>query len=351
MGEALDTSLLRGFSFACRPDCGLCCYTTPAVTGAERQKLLQIAPETEFRAGPAGTPVLAARPDGGACGLLDGTRCRLHAARPLTCREFPLTVHVLDRAQVSVVLSCPGVDLERAVRSRGRPDASAPPQGLDGELRATEQAVREADLDRWLARTRERLRRLERKGRREGWWEPPEEARRRCLGRLPTDLPGPPALDDLPDAAAPLETLPLYWDPREGVVAWRRGADGGIERLRLREAGGARGRLGLYPGPERAPVLSDEARGALEWYLRYWLGRDQLLGEALAAVRAGEATRLGEAMDAELRRVAAQTLLAAGLHRAEQGESPDRLGLDDLLFGIRATDMDRLDQPTIGVRL
>ena len=106
----VDVSGLSGFSYACRPGCGLCCYAEPLVTPAEKPPLLRIVPSAEF-VSRGRFEFLGSHSEGGACRLLEGNRCRAHAARPSPCREFPLTAHVGVRLQATVVLTCPGVDL------------------------------------------------------------------------------------------------------------------------------------------------------------------------------------------------------------------------------------------------
>ena len=91
--EPIDVSLLSGFAFACRPDCGLCCFTSPRVDAEDAERLRAVAPDA--RIVPRGRErCVAARPDGGACQFLTQLRCRVHEVRPAPCREFPISVHV-----------------------------------------------------------------------------------------------------------------------------------------------------------------------------------------------------------------------------------------------------------------
>ncbi|HTT15724.1 MAG TPA: YkgJ family cysteine cluster protein, partial [Thermoplasmata archaeon] len=113
----LDVALVQGFSFACRPDCGLCCFASPRISPGEQHALRVVAPQATF-VGRGRDRYLSARPDGGACQFLANLRCGVHAQRPAPCREFPITVHLGERLQASVVLSCPGLDLRRLTDSR-----------------------------------------------------------------------------------------------------------------------------------------------------------------------------------------------------------------------------------------
>ncbi|MCI4354163.1 MAG: YkgJ family cysteine cluster protein, partial [Thermoplasmata archaeon] len=140
-GAALDTDLVAGFAFACRPDCGLCCYAAPSLREGELGALLAILPSfTTDRDHPGQIP---SRADGGACSMLVRNRCSVHAARPGPCAEFPLSSHLSDRIQVSVVLSCPGLRLD-ALRGPAVPRDGAAPRidtSLSSELEAVRRAV------------------------------------------------------------------------------------------------------------------------------------------------------------------------------------------------------------------
>ncbi|MCI4345014.1 MAG: YkgJ family cysteine cluster protein, partial [Thermoplasmata archaeon] len=111
-GTAFDRTLLDGFDFACRPGCALCCYGSPAVSAVEAHQLLSIRPETELLPASQGFEQLPCRPDGGACVFLASEQCTVREARPFPCRSFPVGVHIGARLQASLVLGCPGVNVE-----------------------------------------------------------------------------------------------------------------------------------------------------------------------------------------------------------------------------------------------
>jgi Fe-S-cluster containining protein len=340
----LDLSLLRGFAYACRPGCGLCCYAEPAVTPSERRTLEARFPKLAFVAG-SRTDRIAAAPDGGACRLLDGTVCRGHALRPATCRRFPLAVHVGLRAQATVVLTCPGVELSGLRGYRG-PTGAADPVGFDAESRAA-RASAGSGLPRAIAEATRRRHRLARRFAEAGRWAEDSEVRER-LGR---ELPWPSS-SDLPGEVAPsrddgLELLPLVFVGRP--TPWAIGsAPMGAELLELRPSGGAREVTGAVPLPEEPPRVAPAARELLEGYLRYWLERDAFFGIVHLAMAGSDEGTVNEWAEAELRRITATVLTRAHLLDAALGRSSQALGDDSILLGIRATDQDLLDRPTWG---
>ncbi|MGD0718847.1 MAG: YkgJ family cysteine cluster protein [Thermoplasmata archaeon] len=341
----IETSLLRGFRFACRPDCGLCCYAEPRVETTERAALVQILPETAFRtAGP--NAFLAARPNGGACQFLDGQRCRAHALRPHPCREYPLTVHVGRRLQAAVVLSCPGLDLAPLLHDERTGDL-APPEGLSDELEAL-LARRGPTTARRLADAARRGRRVERILTEERRWQPDEVVRRDLVDHLP--LPG---REDFPVEEPPakdqgLSSLPLFFDGRPGPVAIASGL-GGWEMVELAPAGGGR-TLDLVVPPAQPPLLTSDAERLLEGYLQHWLRRDAFLAAVQLEMLEGAEGSVTEWARASLRALGALTV-ARGSSRAKlTGRDGARLSDVDVAAGIRAVDQDGLDRPTWGDR-
>lgn len=343
----LDTSLLAGLRYACLPDCGLCCYAEPLVELSEKVGLLRIAPEIEFVAR-GRFEFLRSSPEGGACQLLAGHRCRAHAVRPGPCREYPLSGYVGFRLQAVAVLACPGIDLTFLDGYRG-PESAPPPQGLDSELAALLARI-SGSVGRRLEESRRRRRQVSRALAVDGRWVDELAVRRQLRERLPV-----PQDDDFPPWAPPsqedgLELLPLVFDEREGPIAFAARREG-WELLELRPAGGVENSLGVAPPPDRLPLLSEEAWRVLAGYLRYWLERDQLFGFVhleMAENRHGDVT---DCVAADLRQIAAIAIsrahVLASLCRGKVGP----LAGTDLHQGIRATDQDLLDRRTWGTRL
>jgi Fe-S-cluster containining protein len=343
----VDLGLLRGFRYACRPGCGLCCFAEPRCSPEERTRLLRIAPLAELGEGDEGG-FLVARGDGGACGLLRDLSCVAHDARPHPCREFPVTVHVGERAQVSVVLSCPGVELSGLAPTDDR-DTLPDPAGFDGELGSALDRLEQLtapELEHNRRRHRHAIRLLERDGR----WQEESEVREELRRELPRPGAGDFPAEDPPAQEDGLEYLPLFYAGRPGPVALATGL-GGWELLELRAEGGVRTHLGVVPPPDRPPPLDAAADALLRAYLRYHLERDAFLAGVVHELAAGGEGDVRERATLELRALGA-TVVSRALVRAKLGRDPrGPLTAADLADGIRATDQEALDRPTWGFRL
>jgi hypothetical protein len=295
--------------------------------------------------------VVGSRPRGGACFFLTSASCRCHSNRPFPCAEFPLTVHVGARVQTSVVLSCPGIALDRLDDWSDGSGVSEPPIGLDAELVRVRDELRSAADRGFLSKASARRQALERRLTRSGLWHAEDDVRRSLRGHLPL-----PSSDDFPPkdllpASARLEELPLFHDERHGIVALRRHG-GGIELLSLRESGGIDQRLGIYGIPSEPPPMSDDGRRLLRGYLSYCLERDETFGVAYARLLAGLREPLVSLVADDLREIGTQVLTRALWRRELDGTpSGSALARSDVEKGIRATDMDFLDRPTAGLRL
>ncbi len=342
----VNIELLRGFGFTCRDDCGLCCYAEPRLRAREKPALLRIAPAAQIVAHDA-AEFLAARPDGGACQFLLDRRCRVHAARPSPCREFPVTVHLGTRLQASLVLSCPGLELGPLREWRGGP--ARPVHGLATEVAAVRERVEPSTARRIAEATRRRAR-LARQLAEEGRWQEEDDVRARVAADVPfptrAEFPveAPPAADD------GLEALPLFYDARPGPVALANGI-GGWHLLELRESGGVERTIAVVPPPEAPPDLTSEGRTVLEGYLRYWLARDALFGIVQLAMLESDEGDVEEWIRGELAAIGALVLARADVRlRARAGEARP-LGAFEVQEGIRASDQDLLDRTGWGDRL
>jgi len=342
----VDLELLRGFRFRCRPDCGLCCYAAPRVEPSEQARLLQIAPETVL-VGSGTDRYLGARPRGGACQFLDAHRCRVHAARPHPCREFPLTVHLGRRLQASIVLSCPGIDLAGLLAPASALDPE-PPSGLDEELSAVRERLG-LETARRLSTTARRGRKVEKSLSAEGRWQDDVSVRRVLRDRVPLPTAGEFPVHDPPEASDGLDRLPLFFDRRSGPLGFARGL-GGWEVVEIAATGGAEPR-GVFVPPERLPRLEAGAAGLLEGYLRYSLDRDAFLAAVHIDMLDGDEGSVTEWVADELRELGAMVLARAVVRSKLHGVDRTALSAADVEDGIRATDQDWLDRPTWGDRL
>ena len=210
----------------------------PRSGGSEKGALLQLVPNAVF-VERKGDSLLSSRPDGGACQLLAENRCRGHAARPSVCREFPLTAHVGERVQATVVLTCPGVELAGLLGYQG-PGSAGASTGFDTELLALigrAQTTPRTTFDSGGRRRRRLARHLESEGR----WEPEPEVRESLRRDLPRFGPEQFPVEDPPSADDGLEHLPLVFGGRPGPIALG-AALGGWELLELASGGALHGR-------------------------------------------------------------------------------------------------------------
>ena len=345
-----DFRLVGGFRFRCLPGCGLCCYTAPAVAPSERSRLIQLDPEVPLQERPGGWSNIASRPDGGACHFLRGERCGCHAVRPVTCAEFPLTVHVAERAQVAVVLTCPGVDLSPLTRWGDGATPGDPHRDLASEVEAIIQEVARAEAAGELRLAASRRRQVERRLGRAGRWQSEEEVRGLLRARVARLIPSEIAAGEYPDEEEELEMLPMFFEPTKGRVVWR-AHPAGVEFLTLRETGGIESHLEVLDPPARSPGLATDATTLLEGYLQYLLDRDSTIGMAYERMMSGAIGLPDEIVGMDLRFIAGQVLRMATLRRALVTGTRGALTLGDIENGIRATDMDILDRPTVGLRL
>lgn len=345
-----DYQLVAGFRFRCLPGCGLCCYTTPAVAPLERAPLIQLDPEVPFRDLSGGWAQIQSRPEGGACYFLRSERCRCHDVRPATCGEFPLTVHVSARIQVSVVLTCPGVELT-AMAGRGTGESSRSlSSDLRDEVARVEAEIRRAGEEGQLQGAIRRRRATERRLEQRGLWQPESEVRERLRPQLERYLPSTLPELEPPEEPVLLESMPLFYDPAFGRVAWVP-HPAGVEFLSLREEGGIGRHLGVLALPTQAPEIAGPARRLLIAYLGYVLERDATFGAAYDHLLRNGSELPEETVASDLAGVAEQVVRLSVLRRALTTDRRGALTVQDVEQGIRATDMDLLDRPTVGLRL
>jgi Fe-S-cluster containining protein len=343
--DMLDVSLLGGIEFACRPDCGLCCYATPAVTTVERSALLQIEPEATFLTGERDAAYIAGRPGGGACQFLSHQRCSVHTARPFPCAVFPVIVHAGDRFQASAVLSCPGVSLSWPAFGPDGGRTRDHPRGLATEMRHAEERCRSSSGKQALATARRSGRRVARVLEQDGRWVPTAEVRQALRGRISLPQSSDFPVEDPPSLEEGEELLPLFFDARAGPLAIA-GHAGGWQLVELREEGGVRAWLGVWPPPTRMPPLEEAAERLLRSYLGYWLERDALFGFVHAAmIEEPSGDDVVARTVQELHWIGATVVARARIRASAAGRTSPTLTAPDIDHGIRATDADLLDRP------
>ncbi|MDD1769850.1 MAG: YkgJ family cysteine cluster protein, partial [Methanomassiliicoccales archaeon] len=105
----LDLSELSGRKFVCLDNCQLCCLCQPELLEDEERFFKRNFPDRVVsRRTPHRHTALAMKQGGGPCIFLDGGRCAVYQQRPHYCRAFPFHIHLSDRAQVELDLSCRG---------------------------------------------------------------------------------------------------------------------------------------------------------------------------------------------------------------------------------------------------
>ena len=343
-----DDRLLRGFRFACRPGCGLCCYTQPRL---DREELARLRADREVPLRRDGGLVLHVEsfPDGGSCRLLSENRCSVHSLRPLVCSSFPVEMYAgLNGWQPSLVLSCPGLSLEPLDDwARGVVPTSSP-SGLDPELRSARRRTARTSAAAVPAAVARARRRWEARLRRRGLWTDRASLRTAMAPRLhrfdAENLPG----EEPPDPGEGRELLPIFFDGRPGPVAI--GAHPlGWSLDELAPRGGVAQALGIFSVPAEIPTIDDAAARRLAGYLVYWLHRDQLIDGILSvASEDDEPTPLAERLDSELGFIRS-TVLSRALVRAHLGGEYGRiLGRSAIDRGIAASDADLLDRDSPG---
>lgn len=345
MTVALDLSLVEPFRFSCRPGCALCCFTTPAVAPEERSRLVAIAPSVRLLPGEGGFTYVASHPEGGACELLHDLRCSAHSARPFPCRTYPVSVHLGLQTQASLVLACPGVDLS-PLRGGG-PGGHDEPSGLEEEIRTVKRELERPPSIRRRDEARQEFERAVHRLELEGRWSDPDRILDRvvssALRNLPRAFPSP-----MPPAREEgLDALPFLFDPEHGRVALA-GSSAGWTLLTLSPAGGGGPELGTYPEPAWLPPFDPEAERFLAGYLRYAASRQSLVGQVLLELLAEDDRPLAEAMEAEVTAIASDVITRGLILDALHGRGAGHLDLSLVEQGIRATDAELLDRPSVG---
>ncbi len=350
LAAPVDLTLLSVGDFRCRPGCALCCFATPAASPEEVRELTRRVPDLRLLPGAAGFRTIAGRPDGGACGLLNDLRCSAHDLRPFPCREYPIAVHMGDRLQATLVLSCPGVIPARLESWGTVPAAVGVGGGLREELSAVEAEASRPTTGRRARAARRRWAHGARRLLGRDWHDRLEEVREQLSREAESIAARAPPGGDPPEAAAGLERLPLFFDERAGRIALSEDPPGwGL--LEIREQGGVAGPPALLPRPPESVAMDAPARRLLTGYLRYWTARDALLGQAMVETEAAEASALLGTLREALEEIASTVKGRGWVWGRFVGRYEPALTPETVLAGIRATDADLLDREGLGETL
>jgi len=365
-----DLSELQGRKFVCLDECQLCCLCQPELLEKEVPYFKCNFPDRlVVRRSPHKHTALALKNGNGPCTFLDGGRCSIYPNRPHYCRQFPFHVHLSERVQVELDLSCRGVWL-----GRGEDALASGVQLL---------ADNSAALRRGLDDSREVYRHFKANCGEAGIVIEPEKLRKEFGSKI--SLMTDPAflgsildrsmeedemtLSELPDfrilgaksaeelqlaametgleslAAEDTFSTPIYCSPQgtwnmfvsqdQELDLYRMDRDGKTSRLR-----------GVVP--RNVPLLSPEGEGKRLFteYLATLNRRDSLLGYAYYLIDDyGYDDSLSNVYYGALATSALDLLWRASLLAHIWGGKLDGEGMRE---GIIFYDMDRLDAPTIG---
>lgn len=106
----IDLSEVEGRKFDCIEDCQLCCLCPPEIVDKE-EDIFQ-SKYSEFISiinEPHRHHALSLKKGIGPCVFLEEGKCKIYDHRPHFCRQYPFHLHVGERVQVSLDLSCRGI--------------------------------------------------------------------------------------------------------------------------------------------------------------------------------------------------------------------------------------------------
>ncbi|MBI5001121.1 MAG: YkgJ family cysteine cluster protein [Euryarchaeota archaeon] len=374
-----DLSELDGKGFRCLDGCALCCLCQPELSPAELRALSKSPRARDALTAESLDGRKASRPSfvklqggAGACFFLEGRRCSVYDIRPRCCRQFPVHVHVMERAQLSADLSCRGIsEGGSALRAIGEGILAAIPNGI---------------VTKELARTSHRWSAFEEECKAEGVYRDGKSLRTVVsqllpslkseggLARLMAFLDAEPDLGkaDARDLAASVECcdaeigldkiangdnyellsvdeipwLPVYIDERLG---WKvlRAREGAIEVLALQEGGTIEERARIPLGKMKLLAMRAPARKVLSDYAAILNRRDHTLGHAAHVCAEGG---FSSDLMAIYLGVVATALLDLWWRASLIGILDGKNEIEERLAreGIIALDMDMQDAPTMG---
>lgn len=375
----IDISELEGKSFTCLDGCAMCCLCQPELTN-EEMKMFEI--DHYLRDGLTAEHIdgrKSAKPNAiklqggcGACHFLRNRLCTIHEIKPHFCRQFPVHIHLLRRAQLSVNLSCRGVtEGGQSLKTLGKALlASIPEADLERDLETVRRVVAEFDQrchEAGVNQSPERMRSVATK-------LLPMIAKEGGAGRLLAFADEEPLIgnaseseimklirevepaDDLDQIAREsnyeqfeiedVAQLPVYVDEKLG---WNliQSRDGKINWIALEENGSMRVQKSF--APEEIVLLPAERDGlaAFADYAKVLISRDAFLGSVYNVCNQHKYQH--DLMTVYLG-VLGTSLLDLWWRTSLLGKVMNRRKIDRLLAleGVRAFDMDSLDMPTIG---
>jgi len=363
----IDLSELEGRSFACLDGCGSCCLCQPELLPKEAEFFRRARRSAVVMAGEPAHPALALKKGQGACVLLGGERrCEFYRDRPHYCRQFPFHVHLGDRAQVVLDLSCRGAwagagDALREGRALVQKSRNRIADALDvtkGVYAEFESICREAGVFKPAPELRgamesaiprmadpQYLMRMLEASAEEDEMAMPEEAASYPVSELEASA-AEAGLESL--AAEDVFSAPLYCDPQMRWLALL-ASDGGVDVREIRDDGSLADGRRIEAADVR--LLRPEGDG-LDVYLSYLSvlnRRDSMMGYAYWLMDEYDyGDFLANTYFGAMAAAATDLLWRSSLIAMLNGGRLDRAGM---IEGIIAYDQDRLDAPVIGAFL
>ena len=380
MAVDIDITETEGKYLDCLEGCALCCLCQPELVGEENSifsgdtRLSEGLVKESISGTVTGNYFLKLKRGSGSCHFLSDRRCTIYERRPLYCRMFPVHVHVGDRVQVNVNLSCRGVNgsgkgtdmtevAEHALAMAGYMGLEEISREISGTY--DDFCARLPPGKEWLTRDAlvhlsidllsehgfprfiQRLAALPSTG--PGTLASPGKVRKAMAEAVPLDLTRS-ALDGARDTFSlpKVSDLPVWTDEEMNWIVCRivgthievnsLSDDGGLE---LRSRFPLSGISLLEPDPEGRRVMEDHCRRLI--------GRDLTYGYAAFVCRSDPGVDVTDFPDYYFGCLATlftdlwwRTSLAAEL----RGQT--RIDGSTALEGIRAFDMDFLDLPSLG---
>jgi len=375
----IDMTELEGKSFNCLDGCAMCCLCQPELSSDELKLFegdlyLSNGLTREHIDGHKSAKPNAIKLQGGcgACYYLKNRLCTIHELKPHFCRQFPVHVHLLRRAQLSVNLSCRGV-------SEGG-------NSLKAYAKTLVAGIPESELERDLSTVRKVVAEFDRNCREAGIHQSPERirsvagkllpmiAKEDGAARLLAFADGEPMLGNVPeediiDAVRMMEPaedleelaresnyeqfeiedvakLPVYVD--EGL-RWNliRSKNRKIDWITLEEDGSMVLKRSLDLEEIKLLPLEMEGLAAFADYARVLIARDAFMGTVYSVCDLHEYQH--DLMTVYLG-VLGTSMLDLWWRASLLGAILKMPKIDRLLAieGVRAFDMDSLDAPTIG---
>jgi Fe-S-cluster containining protein len=370
---------LEGKSYDCLNGCGMCCLCQPELSNDEL-KVFETDPylrdglTRDHIDGRKSAKANAIKLQGGcgACHFLKNRICTIHEIKPRFCRQFPVHVHLLRRAQLSVNLSCRGIsEGGQSLKAYGKAlFASIPEKDVEEDFSKVKEVVTDFDgrcKEAGVYQTPERLRSVATKAL-------PIIAKQGGTGKLLAFADSEPAIGKMPDSdilnelrgaiqeenldqlasesnyeqfeIEDIAKLPVYVDEH---MRWNliQSRDGKINWIVLQEDGTMQLQKSMDVGEISLLPFEKDGLSAFADYARVLIGRDAFMGSVYSICNQH---RYRHDLMTVYLGVLGNSLLDLWWRASLLGKVGDMKRINRTLAteGVRAYDMDSLDAPTVG---